>query len=190
MTKLTPSDGVSSYSRFNDGSIRHLPNIAICGHSRAGKDEAAEWLQRNAGFRYGGSLSTYITPFAAARLGMSESEAYACRHKHRDLWKAIGIEMRSVDPGCLVGLALRAGNLVVGTRDRCELESDLWRELIHLVIWIERDVPIDPTLEYGSEVAHIVIENNGSLAELGLKLQALVGFSRQMPSNIKLFNGV
>jgi hypothetical protein len=147
--------------------------LAIVGPSRCGKDVAARWFAEHTPLRYSKSTSQVIAPHAAARLGLSAEEAFARRHEDRDLWFKLGCELRRDDPAYLAREVLRDGDLVVGVRDRAEMEATIREGLVDLVIWIDRDVPVDPTLTYGRELADVVIENRWSLADLHRRLDRL-----------------
>jgi hypothetical protein len=147
--------------------------LAICGPGRAGKDECGRWFAEHTPLRYSKSTSQVIAPFAAAHLGLSVEEAFRRRHEDRDLWFKLGCELRRDDPAYLAREVLRDGDLVVGVRDRAEMEATIREGLVSLVIWIDRDVPVDPTLTYGRELADMVIENRWSLADLRRRLDRI-----------------
>ena len=155
--------------------VRRTPGLrlAIVGPGRAGKDACAEWLAANTPLRYTGSCSSVIAPHAARRLGLGVTEAFARRHEDRDLWRAIGDELRRDDPAALARETLRHGELCVGVRARVEIEAVIRERLVDLVLWIDRDVPPDPTLEFGPEVATVILPNRGTLADLHGRLRAL-----------------
>lgn len=148
--------------------------IAILGPSRAGKDVAADWLAANTRLRYTGSCSSVIAPVVAERYGMTVAEAFARRHEDRDLWFRTGNEMRASDPAALARETLRKGDICVGIRSRAEIEAVLSGGLVDLAIWVSRpNLPVDPTLEYGVEMADIVIRNHAGLDEFHGRLHRL-----------------
>jgi hypothetical protein len=147
--------------------------IAIVGHGRAGKDEAAAYFHEHTRCRYALSTSEVIAPVAAARLGLPVAEAFARRHEDRATWRAIGDEMRANDPAALARETLRHGDICVGIRAIVEIEAVRREGLVGLIIWIDRDVPPDPTLEFGSEQADIVIENRWDLPAFHARLRRL-----------------
>lgn len=156
---------------------RALPKIALCGPGRSGKDECASWLSANTSLRFGRSTSQVIAPYVAERLGVSVAEAFARRHEDRELWFAIGNELRLQDPTFLVRECLRDGEIVVGMRNQDEVIAARSQRLIDLFVWISRDVPHDPTQTYGPELCDIEIENRGTLEELFDRLEALTRFA-------------
>lgn len=147
--------------------------LAIVGPSRAGKDEAANWFVANTNLRYRGATSLVILPFAADWLSISDAEAYATRHVWKDLWKQIGDESRREDPAALARITLADAELSVGIRDWIEIDAVRREALVDLVIWIDAPVEPDSTLTFGSEMADVVIENFGTIAEFHGRLERL-----------------
>lgn len=148
--------------------------IAICGPGRAGKDEAAHWFNANTSLRYFGfSTSMAITPHAAKHLGISEEEAFARRHRDRELWYELGNNLRQNDKAFLARQTFEHGDIAVGIRDREELQTIIDEGLVDLAIWIDRDVPADPTLKYGPESCDIIVQNRSCISEFHTKLNRL-----------------
>ena len=141
--------------------------LAIVGPSRAGKDTAANWFAAHTGLRYTGSCSSIIAPHAAARLGIPEAEAFATRHACRDLWRAIGDELRRDDPAYLARKTLEHGDICVGIRSAAEMEAVMGEGLVDEVLWIDRPgLPVDPTLEFTMMPGMLgMIEMSGVLSE-------------------------
>lgn len=145
--------------------------IAISGPGRVGKDIAAEWFTAHCGLRYFGSTSKVIWPHAAARLGLSLREAWQRRHEQRQVWFDIGNELRERDPAYLAREVLRQGELCVGVRSRGEMQAVVDERLVDVLLWVDRDAPDDPTLEYGvDDFPFVVIRNHGTLAEFYARL--------------------
>lgn len=147
--------------------------IAIVGPGRSGKDEMAIRLAGTTSLRYSRSTSEVIAPHAAKRLGLSVKEAFRRRHEDRELWYRIGVELRADDPAFLAREVLKDGDIVVGVRDRLELETTCDEGLVDLVVWIDRDVPPDPTLTYGVDLADIIIPNRWELADFHRRIDRL-----------------
>jgi hypothetical protein len=136
--------------------------IAFCGHHDCGKDVACRTLARLTSLRFGGSLSEAILPHAARRLSQTHEEAWATRHVNHEVWNQEAYRLRSEDPAALVRARIENSDLISGIRSKRELEVSLAEQLVTLAVWVDRDVPSDPTLEYGPELCHIRIENFGS----------------------------
>lgn len=148
--------------------------LAIVGPGRSGKDHAAEHLASISTLFYSGySTSAVILPWAADWLGVSAAEAWETRHADRELWKAIGDELRREDAARLARKTLEVSDICVGIRDRVEMEAVRYEGLVDLVLWIDRDVPPDPTMGYGPEMADVVVMNRWDLASLESRLTRL-----------------
>ena len=147
--------------------------IAIVGPGRSGKDETALWLGKHTRLSYWDATSRVIAPVAAARLGISEAEAWATRHDHRELWADLGDEMRRDDPAALARVTLAKGDICVGIRRRTEFRAARDAGLFGLSIWLARDVPTDPTLDYSASECDLILPNYGTIAELHGRLRRL-----------------
>jgi hypothetical protein len=148
------------------------PVIGIMGKGRVGKDRGADWLTANYGLNYYGSTSYLISEEIARRDGISFKEAHNIRHIERDRWRRVGDEMRLEDPAALAREIIRRGsNLLVGIRSYGEMEAIRREKMCDIVLWIDKpDVDEDPTLEFGPEMADIVIYNWWGLDEYYAKL--------------------
>jgi len=156
----------------------HLPTIAICGPGRSGKDEAARWLAANTPLRLGPTTSQVIAPHVAARLGLDVASVFEKRHENRQLWFEIGNCLRETDPAFLVRECLAKGDIAVGLRNADEVMAARAERLVDLFVWIDREVPPDPTQTFGAELCDVIVSNRGSLDEFFLKLMTLARFGR------------
>lgn len=157
--------------------MKPLPKLAIRGPGRCGKDTAARWLATHTPLRLGRTTSEIIAPHVAARLGLTVEEAFARRHENRPLWFEVGNELRSPDPTYLVRECMKEGEIVVGLRNSDEVKAARAEGLIDLFVWVEREVPADPTQTFGPDLCDIVISNNGTLDEFHGRLRALARFA-------------
>lgn len=154
-------------------SLTDNPRILLVGHGRSGKDTAGEYLEKITGLKFGGSTSRWLAPYVAERMGMDVEQCYAVRHQNREIWYRIGQEVREHQPGILLDTAFRHGPITAGVRDKVELQYACEKQLITHLIWIQRDVPVDPTLEFnqfdcvryvgGKNVCYSLIFNNKDL---------------------------
>lgn len=137
------------------------PVIAFLGPSRVGKDTCADMFSMATGVPRCPSCSSFILPFAAARLGLSPSAAWEVRHNWFGLWRQIGDDLRRDDPCRLVRWSLAAGGrIVVGVRSRGELEAAKREGLIQTAVWVfDPDGKPDPTLEFGPDVCDVILSN-------------------------------
>jgi hypothetical protein len=152
---------------------RTYHGIAICGPGRCGKDTVAAWFRDHRRMAYAKATSEVIVPHAARKIGLSDSEMFARRHEFRPLMFDTGVELRRDDPAYLAREVLKTGDLVVGVRDRVEMEAVRREKLVDLAIWIDRDVPPDPTMGYGPELCDIIVPNRWGLPELYGRLETL-----------------
>jgi len=153
-------------------------NLAICGPGRCGKDTAMQWLSDNTILVNAGSTSEAAAPLVFDRIGrdfgyVDPHDCWEDRHNHRVLWAKIIWEYNQPLGITLYEDMLKESNLLNGIRRAGELQALLDRGMIDLVVWIERDVDEDPSLEMSSDVADVIIPNNGTLTELYQKLARL-----------------
>lgn len=130
----------------------------------------ADWLKAHSRCRYSFSTSAAIAPYVAGQIGITTAEAFARRHEDRELWRRVGDALRADDPAFLARKTLAGGDLSVGIRARVEIEAVQRERLVDLTLWVDRAVPPDPTLEFGPEMADVVIQNHWGLSELYARL--------------------
>lgn len=156
----------------------NLPRIAIVGPGECGKNEAARWFAAHTPLRFRKTTSEVIAEAVAALRRCTVEEAMANRRAERDYWLAVGNELRALDPCYLVRETLDDAEICVGIRAPVELATAKANGLLDLVIWIDRaDIPHDPTMLFGSEMADVIVENHGSLACLHARLERLARFA-------------
>lgn len=158
-----------------------MVRLAISGPGKSGKDEVASWLANRTQLRYTASTSAYAAPhvfelFSKASPGRYKTveECYADRRNHRIFWADAIDAMNQDDPAFLYRLCLADQDILTGVRKRREFEAVRAANLVDAAIWVERNVPLDCTQEYGAEDCDFTIENNGSLEDLHAKLDRLV----------------
>jgi hypothetical protein len=152
------------------------PKVLFVGHGRAGKDTSAEMFCEITGLRFAGTFSKYLIKFVAPKLGLSEEEAYARRHESdamRTFWFETGNEVRKDDPALLAKMAFENGDVSGGVRGLPEIEAIRRDRVADLIVWVDRAVPTDPTLEFGPEFADVVLPNHGTIDELRERVSAL-----------------
>lgn len=173
-------DGIQQCQAYYNRGLRpeYRPKIMILGHGRAGKDEAATILESLTGLSNARSSSVYLAPVVAATLGLTVEEAFNRRHEMRDLWYAEGKRVRLTDPGFLVRQCYANGEIAVGFRELCEVQYVVANGTVDHILWIERCVDQDPTLEfslsdisllltqYQSSITLDVVSNHGTLTDL------------------------
>ena len=148
------------------------PILAVVGHGRAGKDTAAEWFRDHTVLRYAGGSSWSAADYMGGLLGKTAEEAYRDRHADRMFWFDELNKLRDREgPTCLVRRCLTHSDVVCGLRNRVELLGGRREGLIDLIVWIDRPVPHDPTVEFDIDDADLVIRNHGTLREFYGRLE-------------------
>lgn len=162
--------------------------IIVCGHGRSGKDTASQILAKRLGYRFSGSTSQAVLPLITYSIyGYIDQETladcYEQRHVNRGYWFDYCNMLRTIDPFMLLKLSLSYSDILSGTRSCEELANGVALFNPTHVLWIHRDVPKDPTLEYDRDFAcdlvsvtstqFVDIYNDGSLLELTDQLESI-----------------
>lgn len=155
--------------------------ILFCGHGRAGKDTACEYLATITTLRNAGTTSKYLAEYVATKLGLPVEEAYARRHESdemRMVWYNAGNELREQGPTTLIRRALEHGEITGGVRDLAEVRAAREESLIDLIIWVENvRVKLDPTVKFSEKECDLVIQNNWGVREFHDKIMRLARFA-------------
>ncbi len=155
-----------------------MNGLAIVGYGRSGKDTAGRLLGEISVLGYGGSTSNVVLPLIAKELRMSEEKAWNTRHQNRDFWKKWCDEYRKDDPTKLISLALKKARTVVGIRGAEELAAGKACGLISMTVWISNHrVPVDPTVEFTSAEADVIIHNDSDYPTFYRRLYNFVKFA-------------
>lgn len=146
----------------------------VVGHGRSGKDTVASILAER--FKFAGGSSSVVIPIMAELLGVSVEVAYETRHEYRQLWYETINTLRDIDPLFIPKLVLQESEMVVGTRSLIELTETVKTFRPTIAIWVDRDVPPDPTLEFDWPMLRLIcnlnrvqpffVDNNGTLDDL------------------------
>jgi hypothetical protein len=151
--------------------------IALLGYGRSGKDTAGGFLGLFTPLRYVGSTSMVLCPLIANSLGIPVEQAWAERHKNRKYWYDWANAYREDDPTKLARRSLEYGDMVVGLRDKVELQACKEAGLFDLTIWVANcRVPYDPTVTFTAEDCDVILENNTSYAQFYERLMHLCRF--------------
>lgn len=147
-----------------------VPALAILGMGRAGKDEAGLFLAKTFNHVTPKSSSLNALPFVAHMIGIDAGHAYAERHQHREFWVEACNQLRRPDLTTLARWCLGQCDFAVGLRGRDEVPAVVKGGVVDLTIWVSRDVPTDPTVEFTSKECDFVVENHWSLEEFHTRL--------------------
>lgn len=148
--------------------------LLIIGHGRHGKDEAAEYLNRNYGMTFKSSS------MAAAEIFMFDAlkdehgyktieECFEDRVNHRAEWYNLICDYNKEDRARLAKGILENSDCYVGMRDREEILECQRQELFDMIIWIDASdrVPLEDKSSFNIDwtLATHIIPNNGSLLD-------------------------
>lgn len=149
-----------------------IPTLAILGMGRAGKDTAGEFLSEKFLPSKPRSSSLNALPLVAHMIGLPPEVAYAERHQHREFWIEACNALRKDDLTRLARWCLGACDVAIGLRGKEEFAAVMKTGVCDLSVWVERDVPADPTVEFRREDCVVVIENTSTLERFHEKLMA------------------
>jgi hypothetical protein len=145
------------------GSGSRKKRIAIVGYGRHGKDFLAEIFDATTHLKYGGSCSWAALPYVAAELGVHPQLAWEKRHNQRQFWYEFCNYLRRDDPTFLIKKVLEQGDMVVGIRDKAELDAMKEQKLVDHTIWVDAAPRItfeDTTVTFSKEDCDSVFDNS------------------------------
>lgn len=151
----------------------NIPTLAIVGMGRAGKDTAGEYLSAKFLPSPPRSSSLNALPLVAHMVGVPEEQAYAERHQHREFWIEACNQLRRDDLTRLARWCLGACDLAIGLRGKEEFAAVMAEGVCDLAVWVHRDVPKDPTVEFTREDCDAVVDNTASLERFHARLDRL-----------------
>jgi len=138
--------------------------LAISGHGTCGKTTTSQYFLAQ-GLRYKYSTSEF------AKKTIELPGDHKNRSQHRVAWGNAIANFNNEDGGIkLYKMMLSDHDILDGMRRVNELESIReWVQSqgdIFLSIWIDRDVPVDPSCEIRPEHCRFTINNRGSMMDL------------------------
>lgn len=144
--------------------------LALIAPGRSGKSHAAQWLAANTPLRYTQSTSQAAAAVVYADAAMranyqSVDECWGDRHRHRQAWRTIILSYNCPDKTRLYREMLDDNDILDGIRCREEFEACREARIFDVAVWIDRDVPEDPSLNITPEMCDARVNNHGELAE-------------------------
>ena len=154
--------------------------IILLGFGRHGKDSAAEYLRDKYGLTFKSS-SEFVGQKAVWPLMCYEyesfDECFADRHSRRAEWFNAISEYNREDPARLGKELFSEFDLYVGLRSKRELDALRAQGVFDLAIWIDGSRRLPPedssSITITPDMADMTIDNNGTLADLHRRLDAL-----------------
>jgi hypothetical protein len=153
--------------------------LAVCGHGECGKDTVCTWLAQHSPLRYHASTSEAAAQLCFERLAPAYGyanvrAAHQDRRNHREEWAAIIDSYNRPRGITLYCDMLKSQDILNGIRRENEIEALRAHDMLDLVIWIERDVPVDPSVTMTADTADVVVMNNASLRALFIRLARIL----------------
>lgn len=148
-----------------------IPPLAILGMGRAGKDTAGEYLSKRFDLATPRSSSLNALPLVAHMIGIPSRQAYAERHQNREFWIEACNQLRADDLTRLARWCLGACDLAIGLRGKEEFAAVMKEGVCDLAVWVHRDVPKDPTVEFTREDCDVVVDNTTTLERFHARLE-------------------
>lgn len=155
--------------------------VAVLGHGRSGKDTVAEWLRDAAKLRFEKSTAMFAADIVfgqlKAELGYETSEeCFADRGNHRGRWDTIIADFNGPDRLGLYREMLKTHDILCGIRRIEELKAVLEYRPDTTTIWVEASKrrPPDATCTICSDDCDFLVDNNGDLADLYIRLTHLL----------------
>lgn len=159
----------------------HKPKLLIIGHARHGKDTVAEMLRDDHGYHFVSSSIFVGQEVLWDNWGVAVyptfEDMFADRVNNRKLWADMITAYNTPDPTRTATTMFKRGfDLYVGMRRRTELDACNAVNLFDCVVWVDRTehLPDEPyeSMEFVPADADVIIDNNGTLADLALTVAA------------------
>lgn len=176
--------------------------LMIFGHGRHGKDTVAELISKVTTLRFQSSswivssliyadsesYTPLIPPPPEFASYESVDQMYEERHKHRKFWHEWIIAFNTPDLSKLSQHILTTYDIYVGIRNPDEYYQAKSEGLFDLGIWVDRSKHLPPESRESNkmtqEMADIVIDNNGTLADLQTRVARFVSTLRNLQDGV------
>jgi hypothetical protein len=153
-----------------------MMKILVIGEARHGKDSFAEFVSEFSGAKFTSSsyfaMREIIYPVLQPLYNYNSlDDCYADRVNHREVWYTL---IRDYNTPCETALAtelMKENDMYVGMRSADELKACKQAKLFDTIVWVDASKRLDSrestaSCTVTSDMADIVIENNGSLGSL------------------------
>lgn len=160
-------------------------HIAIIGHMRSGKDELGLIIEEFTDLKAISSSWILNKEFLFDLLNSKYNKGYKTlqesfddRVNNREIWFNEIKAFNTPDKTATARLILKEANIYTGMRSNDEIQACLEANLFDLVIWVDASqrVPDEPVKSFNisKDVAHIIIDNNGTLEQFRQRAIALI----------------
>ncbi|MCK9415465.1 hypothetical protein M0Q97_02255 [Candidatus Dojkabacteria bacterium] len=158
--------------------------ICIIGHAQHGKDTCAEILKKVFGMKFEASSIVCARLFIFDKLKNKYGyntieECWIDRVNHRAEWFDLICDYGKDDKAIVTKEILKNNDCYVGIRALEEFKAS--ENFFNLIIWVDasKRKPLEPksSMELTSDMADIIIENNGTLIEFEYKVMRLGYFA-------------
>lgn len=165
--------------------MNRKPKLLIIGHGRHGKDTVCEILDEQYGYTFVSSSWFVAEHFAYEKFKdlynyKNIEECYLDRHGRRSEWFDLISDYCAEDPARLGRDIFKKHDIYCGLRNSREFHSIKIQKLYDFCIWVDRSkhLPLEPKTSMDLEpwMADCVIDNNGSLDDLTLRVKELYEF--------------
>ena len=159
--------------------------LLIIAHKRSGKDTLGEILEELTDLKAISSSWILNKEFLFDLLNSKYNKGYKTlqesfddRVNNREIWFNEIKSYNTPDKTATARLILKEAQIYTGMRSNDEIQACLEAKLFDLVIWVDasKRVPDESpeSFNISRDVAHIIIENNGTLAEFREKVIHLI----------------
>ena len=159
--------------------------LAVVGHGESGKNVVSEWLKQHSDLKYCHSTSEAAASLLFDVFSLFDGSAsppryadtaacHADRRNHRELWREVILAFNGKRKTRLyLSMANNGNDVFNGIRCPVELQACLDAKIVDKVVWVERDVPRDPSFKIPYRDSYYALDNRGSLDDLDASLTAM-----------------
>lgn len=162
--------------------MNHNKKFVIFGHKRHGKDTVCEYLEKRFGLTFISSSEYACDKFLFDELKdqfnyTNKEECFADRYNHRKIWYECIKAYNTPNLSRLGRELFSQYDIYCGIRDLEEFNVLVYEGLVDLSIFIDaserKELESSESMKLSKRDADIIIENNGDLSELYIKIDRL-----------------